>query len=385
MSAVEQSQESQQSNTQNKIVIDPASKDTIARMGILYLILTILFFYLLVAAWPVLEEVKVAGAANATRQFRPFNILGFWCYWAPDRQMLFTVMLSGALGSLVYSLTSFSDYVGNKELSANWVWFFVLRIPIGIAIAVLFYFIIRGGLLIPTVQVQSPDVPTNASNATLYVNPYSIAAFSALAGMFSRQATDKLASIFDAVFAMKKPVEREGALGSTQPLKLVPASLVKGRREEVAVTGTGFQNGTRATVGGKERKFIVESASQGRLAMLDEDVKNIGELELVITNPNKDTFRATIKVVEPDGKPVISDTEPKPLTKAATTLTIIGQGFQVGCTTTVNGRDRKPSSVASTKITIPLEAADFANPGPLKLVVTNPAGGGSVDTDIAVT
>jgi hypothetical protein len=368
-----QSHQSELSNGQDKIVIDPASRDTIARMGILFLILTIILFYLLVASWPVLDETKAADGA-ITREFRPFNILGLWCYWAPDRQMLFTVMMSGALGSLVYSLTSFADYVGNKELSANWVWFFILRVPIGIAIALLFYFIIRGGILIPTVQVQSPAVATNASNATLYVNPYSIAAFSALAGMFSRQATDKLAAVFDAVFAMKKPVDREGALGSTQQLKLVPASLVKGRREDVTVTGSGFQAGTKATIGGKERNFTVESASQGRLAILDEDVKNIGELELVITNPNKDTFKATIKVVETDGKPVISDTEPKPLPRTATLLTVNGQGFQIGCVAIVGGRERKPSAVADKKITIPLEAADFSTPSPLKLVIKNPGG-----------
>lgn len=352
-------------------------------MGILFLILIVLFFYLLIASWPVIETVQTAGATDTTKRFRPFNLFGMWCDWAADRQMLFTVMISGALGSLVYSLTSFADYVGNKELSANWVWFFLLRVPVGIAIAVLFYFIIRGGLLIPTVQVQSPALATNASNATLHVNPYSIAAFSALAGMFSRQATDKLATIFDAVFAMKKPVDREGALGSTQPLKLVPASLVKGRREDVTVIGTGFQSGTRATIGSRQRNFTVETTSQGRLAILDEDVKNTGELELVITNPNKDTFSATIKVVEMDRKPVISDTEPKPLTKVSTVLTVIGQSFHAGCTTAINGRDRKPSSVTSTKIMIPLEAADFATPGPLKLTVTNP-GDGSAETSIPV-
>src|SRR3954465_6224580 len=114
------SHDPEQSNARDKIIIDPASRDTIFWMGILFLILTVIFFYLLVAAWPVLVEVP----GTTTRQFKPFNILGLWCFWAPDRQMLFTVMMAGALGSLVYSLTSFADYVGNKELSANWIWFF---------------------------------------------------------------------------------------------------------------------------------------------------------------------------------------------------------------------------------------------------------------------
>jgi hypothetical protein len=361
--------ESRETSHPRKPVIDPVPNDMINWMGFWFLLFAVLFFYLLITTWPVLEP--------GSRHFKEFNLFGLGCTWAPDRHLMFTVMMAGAIGSLTHSATSFSDYVGNRELSRNWIWFLVLRIPIGIALAILFYFIIRGGLLIPTVQLQPQPTaqPLSAYDTTLNINVYSVAAFSALAGMFSKQATDKLAAIFDIVFALKKPVEREGALGSTQPLKLVPPSLVKGRREDMTVTGTGFQAGsTKATIGGKERSFAVDSPSQGRLAILDEDVKNAGELELVITNPNKDTFKATIKVVETDGKPVISDTEPKPLPRTATVLTVNGQGFQNGCVAIVGGRERKPSAVADKKITIPLEAADFSTPSPLKLVIKNPGG-----------
>jgi hypothetical protein len=252
-------------------VINPAPNATINHMGFWFLLLTVVFFYLLITTWPVLED---GGKA-----FKTFNIFGISCSWAPDRHLMF-MMMAGALGSLTHTLTSFGDYLGNRELSTNWIWFFVLRIPIGIALAIFFYFVIRGGLLIPTVQVQ--PMPLDQHAATLQVNAYSIAAFAALAGMFSKQATDKLGAVFDAVFAMKKPVQREGALGSSQPLRTVPPQLTKGKREDLIVVGSGFQKDTKATIGGTARTFTMLNDTQGRVAILDDDVKNTGTLDLVV-------------------------------------------------------------------------------------------------------
>jgi len=369
MSDASQSQDSGQSSAREKVVLDPASRDTIFWMGVWYLVFTVIFFYLLVAAWPVLTETK--SGQEVIRHFKPFNILGWWCFWAPDRQMLFTVMMAGALGSLAHSLTSFGDYVGNRELSSNWIWFFVLRIPIGIAIAVLFYFIIRGGLIIPTVQVQSPALSSNPSQATLYVNPYSIAAFSALAGMFSRQATDKLAAVFDVVFAMKKPVEREGALGSNLSITVSPSQLTKGRREDLTITGGGFSADTKAKINGKDRPFKHESDTKGTITLEPADVAKAGKLEVQLSSPD---LKATIDVVEGGAtKPVISATDPKQLTTANKSVTVIGQGL-TNCTVTVNGKERKPTSAENTKIVVALEVDDLKAGSDLKLGVTNPDG-----------
>jgi hypothetical protein len=351
------------SDTSHPAVINPASKQTINRMGFWLLTLTVLFFYLLITTWPVLEGTE----------FKPFNIFGMPCSWAPDRQLMFTVMMAGAVGSLTHTLTSFGDYVGNRELSTNWIWFLILRIPVGIALALLFYFIIRGGLLIPTIQIQKP---ISANEATVQVNAYSIAAFSALAGMFSKQATDKLAAVFDAVFAMKQPVDREGALGSSQPLTVVPAALTRGKRQDLTVTGSGFQKDTTATINGKNRPFTMTDAAQGKVAILDEDVSDVGKLDLVVTNPNKDNFRAIVEVVAPV-KPVIASTNPAELTAtSAKSLTVIGTGFQTACTATVNGEARPVASGDDTALTVTLQDKDIATPTTLKLIVTNPGADG---------
>jgi TRAP-type uncharacterized transport system fused permease subunit len=101
--------------------------------------------------------------------------------------LLVLIMTGGALGSYVHSCTSFTDYAGNKTLARSWVWWYLLRTPIGISLAIVFYFVLRGGLL-----------TTGASGANL--NSYGLAAFTAMAGMFSKNATDKLREIFEATF-----------------------------------------------------------------------------------------------------------------------------------------------------------------------------------------
>jgi hypothetical protein len=371
MSNVDQSDNSHVSASRGS-VINPASARAINSMGICYLLLALLFFYLLIAAWPV--PVVVAGKIAT---FKVFNIFGIPCRWAPDRHMLFLVMVAGAVGSLTYSWTSFGDFVGNRELSTNWIWFFVLRIPIGIALAVLFYFIIRGGLLIPT--VQAPTAPGgDAADATVLLNPYSIAAFSALAGMFSKQATDKLAAVFDVVFTKK--TDREGALGSSKTLKVVPPSLTKGKLVDLTVIGAGFQKDTKATINNKVRTFTWISETQGRVTTLPEDVEELGKLTLVITNPNKDTFTATIEVIEPSAaaKPVISATDPPDLTKGGSqrSLIVTGQNFQNGCKAAIGGEQRETKFGDDTKITVTLVDQDVGAASPLKLVVKNPGADG---------
>ena len=109
-----------------------------------FLCLAALTFYLLVATWPVLDP-------DHSDHYSNFKV--FW--WTPaatlstDLRLYVTVVVSGALGSLIHCITSFADYVGNRRLSRSWVWWLILRTPIGIALALLFYLVLRGGLIAP--------------------------------------------------------------------------------------------------------------------------------------------------------------------------------------------------------------------------------------------
>ena len=278
--------------SQTAPVTDPASAGNIHIFGVCFLIFTIFIFYVLVTTWPVLVPVP-GGSANT---FKPFRFFGFGPYnWAPDLRMLLTVIVAGAIGSLIHTLTSFGDYVGNRRLSTSWMWWFVLRTPIGIALAIVAYLILRGGLIVPTLQsLKDGDL----QGATVLLNPYGVAAFAALAGMFSRQATDKLREVFETVFTAQKAVPRSEPLKGKPAITVDPAKLKQENPQGLTVTGSGFDKAIKATLNGKPRDVQWISDTQLRVTPLAEDVAAVGKLELILANPNGDTFKATIDVVE---------------------------------------------------------------------------------------
>ncbi len=104
--------------------------------------------------------------------------------------LILLVILSSCLGSYVHVTTSFVNYVGNKSFKTSWIWWYILSILIGIALALMFSFTLRGGLL----TSQSTDQ---------FINPFGIAGISGIVGLFSRQATEKLREVFDTLFSVK--------------------------------------------------------------------------------------------------------------------------------------------------------------------------------------
>jgi len=116
----------------------------------------------------------------------------------PDARLILIAALSALLGSFVHSATSFATYLGNHKLLRAWVGWYVLRPVIGMALGLVFYFLLRAGL-----------VTTESASA---VNEFGVAAVSALAGMFSKQAADKLEEVFDGVLASPKDAARSDKL-----------------------------------------------------------------------------------------------------------------------------------------------------------------------------
>jgi hypothetical protein len=104
-----------------------------------------------------------------------------------EPRLILLVLVVGALGSYVHTATSFVTYAGNRTLRASWTWWYLLRPFIGMALALIFYFLIRGGLL-------------SAGAEASEVSVFGISAVAGLAGMFSKQATDKLQEVFDNLF-----------------------------------------------------------------------------------------------------------------------------------------------------------------------------------------
>ena len=156
-------------------------------LGIYLLVVAISLSFLLYALWPTLIEDPDDASkqiwAETVALFGPSFRVG------EESRLILLVMLAGALGSYVHTATSFVTYVGNRSLVSSWMWWYVLRSFIGMSLALIFYFLIRGGLL-------SAGAWAGASE----VSAFGITAIAALAGMFSKQATDKLRDVFDNLF-----------------------------------------------------------------------------------------------------------------------------------------------------------------------------------------
>lgn len=82
---------------------------------------------------------------------------------------------------------------------ASWTWWFILRPFIGMPLALIFYFVVRGGFF-------TLAADTNA------VSSFGIAGLAGLVGMFSKQAIEKLREIFEDIFKITKPDQRTDKL-----------------------------------------------------------------------------------------------------------------------------------------------------------------------------
>jgi hypothetical protein len=137
----------------------------------------------------------------------------YWCDQTfdigPEARLLLLVLFAGALGSLIHALQSLVDFSGNLTLKASWTWWYVSRPFIGMALALVFYAALRGGMLAGTPA------------AVKDVNPYGVFTIAALAGMFSDKATQKLADIFDVLFKAednrKDPLKKMSIKTSSLP------------------------------------------------------------------------------------------------------------------------------------------------------------------------
>jgi hypothetical protein len=185
-------------------------------------------------------------------------------------------MVIAALGASVHALTSFTSFLGNRTFQRSWVWWYVMRIPIGIALALIFYFALRGGLL----SVQS---------STGAISPYGIAAIAGLTGLFSKQVTDKLEEVFTTLFrtAQGGDAARVDNLtpGFTFDRASPPSLDVRASDPTVKVYGTGFADGMTATVSGATRGLQFISATECKLTLTQEDVATAGSITVMLTAP----------------------------------------------------------------------------------------------------
>jgi hypothetical protein len=149
----------------------------IAALAAYLIVIALVCTYALLVLWPSegVETVLLFGTVDE------------------ELGLLLIVAFAGALGSLVHAATSFITYVGNRQLINSWILWYVMRPFIGMTLALVVYFAVRGGVFV----LSGADI----------VNPFGAAAIAGGVGMFSRQAADKLRAVFEEVFRVKEEEE----------------------------------------------------------------------------------------------------------------------------------------------------------------------------------
>jgi hypothetical protein len=245
------------------------------QLGLYFIVLGLLIFYLLIATWPAVDP-------NFTSRLNQPRIFGFQLKATADQRLFITVGIAGALGSLLHAMTSFGDYVGNRELAQSWVWYLILRTPVGIALALIFCIVMRAGFI--AANIPEDYALTHPLTA---VNPFGFAAGGALAGMFARQATDKLREIFDSLFKVSQPVNRQDPLNQTK-LAIAgtdPAKLIVGGSPALAIIGTHFHKDCTVQINGAGRSATWGGDTRLTVTLLADDLKKETTLQVLVRNP----------------------------------------------------------------------------------------------------
>ena len=172
-------------------IADPMRKSAQVIFGLYMMAIQVLIVYLLIKIWP--DKIPPVDTPEPVYLFGRSHTISL------EVRFLLIVVLVGALGSYIHAATSFVDYLGNRKFVKSWTWWYLLRPFIGVALAILVYFAVRGGLI-------------SASTGAGSLSPYGVAAIAGLAGLFSRQATDKLREVFETLFKTDHPPQRADKL-----------------------------------------------------------------------------------------------------------------------------------------------------------------------------
>ncbi len=144
-----------------------------------------LALYAIVTLWPV-EPAEV------------INFLWWNLQSDAESSWMLLVFAAGILGGLIHAMRSFYWYIGNRKLVKSWLAMYLLLPLLGGALSLVFYIIIRGGLL---------SGQLNGQSITDSLSPIGFTAVGVLVGMFSEQAILKLKDVADTLFAKPEPGE----------------------------------------------------------------------------------------------------------------------------------------------------------------------------------
>jgi hypothetical protein len=202
-----------------------------------------------------------------------------------ELQLALLALLAGALGSYVHAIKSLTDFIGSRSVTASWFWWYIARPFLGMAMALIFYAVVRGGFLAGT--------PADAK----VVNPFGVLAIGALVGMFADKAAQKLGDVFDTLFTSKDT--RSDKLGAPTIDKLSPNTVRTGQASPVKISVIGDRLGKTSTVrlNADERKPDTVTDKEVALTLRPEDVQTSRQIKVtIVTADGTVSASATLNV-----------------------------------------------------------------------------------------
>ena len=187
--------------------------------------------------------------------------------------LLWLVLIIGALAACLHGITSLAEYVGNKQFEASWTQWYLLRPVVGAVLAMLFYFVIRGGFFL------------KVNNKASF---FAIIAMSGLIGLFSKQALYKLSELFDVLFKSDKEEKLKDKLVMDLPTirEIDPPSVTMGETNvEIAVLGTNFHRESVVRVDNEDLETRLDSSTKLFAKLDDKFLQKTGTLKVTVCNP----------------------------------------------------------------------------------------------------
>jgi hypothetical protein len=261
---------------------DLAGGRTVRAVGVFLALTAVLSLAALAVCWQAsLDQATSSG-----------TVFGLTWRLGADTKLLLLVAASSAVGSCVHGITSYVTFVGNRRFRRSWVAWYLMRVLVGMSLAVVAYAVSRAGL-------------TSASSG---VDPAGAAAIGGLSGLFSKQAADKLREIFDVTFRTA-PLAGDGERGdkadsadaSAPRVAVVPSRWQQGTAGDLVVLGDDFHPGSVVVLAAQVRAAVFRDPSSLLVHLLSEDVSSAGEVEVRVFDPVSGTLSlpAPLTVSEP--------------------------------------------------------------------------------------
>ncbi|PTM51924.1 hypothetical protein C8P69_109212 [Phreatobacter oligotrophus] len=146
-------------------------------------------------------------------------------------------------------------------MTPSWTLWYYLRIPAGAALGLIAYCVVRAGFVIGSVSALGSGAET--------INPFGVAAVSALAGISAKAILEKFGALADGVFGPRAPQQQTAELPKATIDRAGKKLLLEFKQDPV---------GVKVTIGSR----IVAPAVSGRRATVDLQADELNQSKLSI-------------------------------------------------------------------------------------------------------